>query len=91
MALAISGRLWNNTVRRLGGGSLDYLQSRDWSNGGFVYEIAGAQNISKFAGGQGLVTLLTAGTGTAAEGAQLTATSTRVVTSGNMLACRAAR
>ena len=61
--------VWNNTVGRLGAGSLDYLQSRDWSNGAFVYETARAHNISKFAGGQGLVTLLTAGAARRPKGA----------------------
>jgi RHS repeat-associated protein len=78
---------YNNTAGRLGGGSLNYVKSPDWSKNRFVAESQTAHNISKFLGGQGVITLATAGAGTALEGAQVTVTTGQtVVTGGGLLA-----
>ncbi len=59
--------VWNNTAGNLGAGRLSYIDSPDWSKD-MVIKDDPYHNISKFAGGQGVVTLATLGTSTLVSG-----------------------
>ena len=54
------------------GGANPFITSSDWSNDLVYQEPSFQHSVSKFIGGQGLITIATAGIGTGAEGFSLT-------------------